>query len=330
MPLRPLLLPPPTPPVIVPPSPEPAPPPPAREYVEWTPAGGPSLVLSQHAYEGIMLGAIGEAYPAIIGLDMPPQEEFDTPLPGGGEMANGRRWAARNIALPVVIHADSPDQLREYRRQLMGWFNPARGDGVLTFAYPDGTRRFLDATYSSGLDVAEYGRTGYPYIDSFTITLKARNPFPYGPQETITFEPPQNFQFFAPPGDPNVYYISSGTSSGDVDITIDGEVNVNPEWVLGGPMTTATLRNRDTNKTLSLTPNLSVNQTLTVRTNPRTPPDEKFVRENGANVWASVAGQFPVLWSLQPGVNQVTVDLAGVVPNQSFAQLRYRPRYLNM
>ena len=329
MPLRPLLLPPPEPPVVVQPSPTPAPPPPAREYIEWTPAGGPALPLSQEAYHGIHLGAIDEAYPSIIGLDMPPQEEFDTVLPGGGELFNGRRWAARNIALPIVIHADSPDELRDYRRQLMASFNPARGDGVLTIAYPDGTRRHIDCRYSNGLDVAEYGRTGYPYIDSFMVTMKARDPFPYGDLRTVSFDPPQSYQFFAPPGDPNVFYISSATTTGDADVVIDGEVEVFGEWGLDGPMTTATLRNRDTNKTLSLTPNLSVNQTLTVRMDPRTAPTRKFTRENGSNVWSTVAGQFPVMWSLQPGLNRVTVNLAGTVPDQSGGELRYRPRYLS-
>ncbi|HMG44999.1 MAG TPA: hypothetical protein VK611_26940, partial [Acidimicrobiales bacterium] len=303
MPLRPLLAPPPEPPVVVPPFPTPAPPPPAREYIEWTPAGGPTLILSEHNYEGIMLGG-GEAYPPIIGLDMPPQEEFDTLLIGGGELFNGRRWAARLISLPVVIHADSLDQLRLYRRQLMGSFNPALGDGVLTIAYPDGVRRHISARYSSGLDIAEIGRIGYPYTDVFSITLKARDPFPYGDLAVIAFDPPQSYQFFAPPGDTvNVFYISSANTTGDADVIIDGEVETWPEFVLGGPMTTAALRNRDSNKLLSLTPNLTVNQTLTVRMDPQTSPTRKFTRETGASVWAGVAGQFPVMWSLRPGLN---------------------------
>jgi hypothetical protein len=200
---------------------------------------------------------------------------------------------------------------------------------VLTIAYPDGTRRHIDATYSSGLDIADSGRTGYPYQDAYTLILRARDPFPYGDLQTVRFDPPQSYQFFAPPGDPNVFYISSATTSGDAEVVIDGEVDVYGEWVLGGPMTTATLRNRNTNKTLSLTPNLSVNQTLTVRMDPRTPPTRKFTRETGASVWSSVAGQFPIMWSLQPGLNRVTVNLSGTVPGQSFGELRYRPRYLS-
>lgn len=316
------------PPPIVEPSPTPAPPAPPVPYIEWTPTGGPTLILSEAAPSGIMLGGVDSADRTIVGLDMPPQEEFDTLLPGGGELSNGRRWAARPFALPVVIHADDLSELEGYRRQLMGSFNPVRGEGVFTVAYPMGTRRHLDAKYSSGLDVAEIGRAGYPYRDSYMINMKARDPFPYGDEQTITFRPPETREFFAPPGDPNTFYLSNATTSGDVTVFIDGEVVAYPEWAIAGPCTTATLRNRDTGKTLTLTPNLAAGQVLIIRTDPRTSPTQKFTR-SGSNVWNSVAGQFPVLWSLQPGENRITVQLGGTSSGQSYAKITYRPRYLN-
>lgn len=318
-------------PVIIPPKPLPAPPAPAREYFEWTPAGGPTMVLADELSAGIMLGGIDDGERAVIGLDMPPQEEFDTALPGGGELANGRRWGARPFSLPVVIHADTLDQLRGYRRALITAFNPERGDGEFTVAYPDGTRLHLAAAYSSGLDVAERGRAGYPYMDGYVIVMKARDPFPYGDEQIITFAPPETYEFFAPPGDTEaVFYLSSGNTSGDVDVDIDGQVEVWPEWRIRGPAATATLRNRDTGKTLQIAPNLTAGQTLIIRTNERTPMAQKVTR-NGSNVWTSVIGSsaFPVFWSLQPGANRVTVLLTGTVPGQSTCELRYRPRELS-
>ena len=318
----------PEPPVIVEPSPTPAPPAPDWPYVEWVPNGGPSLTLSKHIYAGIMLGGVDDDGRTVIGLDMPPQEEFDTPLPAGGDLFNGRRWAARQIGLPIVIHADTLDELEGYRRELMASFNPTRGNGVLTIAYPGGERRSIDAAYSSGLDVAEIGRAGFPYRDSFTVVLKARNPFPYGTERSLLFEPSQSYSFFAPPGDPvNVFYISSSTTTGDSTVVIDGDVNVFPGWGLDGPIATATLRNRDTGKTLSLTPNIVNGQNLIVRTDPATPASQKFTI-GGVNVWAAVAGDWPVMWSLQPGSNRVTVLFTGTVPDQSAITMTYRPRYL--
>lgn len=331
MPLRPLYRPVEPPPPVVEPSPTPAPPPPDVPYVEWTPPVGASLILSQSAPSGIHLGGVDAFDRTIIGLDMPPQEEVDTQLPGGGELANSRRWLARLFALPVVIHADTLSELQEYRRRLMSAFNPALGEGVFTVAYPMGRRRHLNARYTSGLDVAEIGRSGDGlYRDSFMINMKARDPFPYGDPIVHRFDPPQSYQFYAPPGDPNVFYISSSVTTADFDVTIDGDVEVWPVWVIRGPATTVTLRNRDTGKTLSLTPNLAVNQTLTVRSDPRTAPTRRFTRESGVSVWASVAGQFPVMWSLRPGLNRITVLVNGTVPGQSYTEMTYRPRDLSL
>lgn len=314
-----------------PPAPLPATVPAASAFVTWTPAGGATRILSATAPFGIMLGGVGGPG-SIIGLDMPAEEQFDTDLAvGNGQLMNHRRFATRQVALPIVIHADQLEQLETYRRELLADFNPVSGEGVLTLAYPDGSRRHLNARYSSGLDVAEQGRMGGPlYFDSYVMILKARDPLPYGDEQSITFDPPEDFQFFAPPGDPQaVVYISSSTTTGDSTVKIDGEVEVWPEWRLRGPITTAQLRNRDTGKTLDLTPNLSAGQTLTIRTDPRTPPLRKFTRETAVSVWSSVAGQFPVMWSLLPGDNDVTVLLAGTVPGQSSATLTYRPRFLS-
>lgn len=321
------------PPVVVPPVVTPAPPVPAKEFFTWTPSGGPELILTEASESGVFLGGIDDSERSVIGLDMPPQEEFDTQLPGGGELANGRRWLARPFQLPIVIAADTLDGeggLEQHRRALMASFNPVRGDGEFMVAYPSGERRYLKASYSSGLDVAESGRRGHPYRDGWIVTMKARDPFPYGDEKRVVFDPPQNFQFFAPPGDPNVYYISSSNTTGDATVVIEGEVDVAPEFHMTGPVATATLRNRDTGKTLQITPNLTSGQTLIIRTNPRTPMAQKVVR-NGANAWTQVIGaaNFPVFWTLRPGSNQVTVLLTGTVPGQSSCELRYRPRFLN-
>jgi len=322
------------PPVVVPPSPTPAPPPFDKEYFTWTPNGGPAMILSDAAPSGAFMGGLGDDGRSVIGLDMPPQEEFDTQLVGGGELANGRRWMARPFALPIVIASDTLDGdmgLEQHRRALMASFNPARGDGEFMVAYPGGVRRYLVASYSSGLDVAERGRAGYPYQDGWIVQMKARDPFPYGDEQIVAFNPPEDYEFYAPPGDAeNVFYISSANTDGNADVFIDGEVEVWPEWRIRGPVTMATLTNRHTGKTLRITPNLTAGQTLTIRTNERVPMTQKVTR-NGTNVWTSVIGtaNFPVFWTLQPGSNRVTVLLTGTVPGQSFAELRYRPRYLN-
>lgn len=303
--------------------PDPLPPtlPPAAPFVTWTPPGGQTRILSDVG--PAMLGGVGEPR-AIIGLDMPPQEEVDTPLAMGGEMANFRRWAARPFVLPIVIHADTLEELEAERRALIRDFNPALGDGVFAIAYPDGSRRSLTARYSEGLNDPEHGRMGGGrYYDSYLVTMKARDPFAYGDELVITFSVGPGAEFFPLP-----FTISPSITTGDSTVTIDGEVEVWPVWELEGPMTTATLRHRGTGQTLELTPNLTQGQTLVIRTDPRTPPADRF-RRGSSNAWGTVAGDFPVFWSLQPGNNDVTV-LAGGTGESSRVTLRYRPRYLSV
>lgn len=323
------------PPVVVEPSPTPAPPAYPREQFTWTPPGGTPRILSDHLESGIMLGGIGEGR-AVIGLDMPPQEEFDTELAGGGEVAEGHRWAARQVALPIVIHADTLDELNELRRQLMDDFRPKRDsgrlvDGVLSVAYPNGFRRHLDASYSSGLDVAEHGRQGYPYIDAYTVILKARDPLPYGDELAIDFTPDPEVDFYAPAGDEAVLHISGGTIDGEQTAFIDGKEVTPPTWVFDGPMATAELRNLDTGKLLRLNANLTAGQRLIVRTKESLPASQKITNAAGSNRWTQVIGisNFPNLWTLRPGENRVSVLLTGTVAGQSELAMTYRPRYLS-
>src|SRR5690606_6128425 len=126
--------------------PDPLPPtlPPAAPFVTWTPPGGQTRILSDVG--SAMLGGVGEPR-AILGLDMPPQEEVYTPLAMGGTVANLRRWAARPFVPPIVIHGDTPQELEAERLALIRNFNPALGGGVFTIAYPDGARRSLTARY---------------------------------------------------------------------------------------------------------------------------------------------------------------------------------------
>src|SRR5690606_33911554 len=164
---------------------------------------------------------------------------------------------------------------------------------------------------------------GGRYYDSYLVTTKARDPFAYGDELSINFDVGPGKDFYPPPFD-----IPPSITTGDSMVTIDGEVEVPPQWELVVSMATATLRNRYTGQSLELTPNLTQGQTLIVRTDPPTPPAEQF-RRGTTNVWGQVATDFPVFWALRPGSNNVTV-LASGTGEQSRVTLRYRPRYLSV
>jgi hypothetical protein len=290
-------------------------------YLSWTPAGGPELILGEQT--GPVVAQRG-----IHGLDMPPEEQHETSLAvGDGAILNHARAGVREVMIPVrLTRAASLDESEHQRRELLAAFDRRRGPGTLLWALLDGTRRTLTALYSRGLESSVLGHRGALRHTEYQIILRAHDPYWYGDEQTIKFTPPVGGDLHPLP-----FTISSSTTTGDSDVLIDGEVEVEvwPVWALHGPMFTATLRNRDTGRTLQLTPSLAAGQALTVRTDPRTLPTQRITRETGANVWEPVAGQFPVMWPLRSGLNRVTVTAAGTA-STSLIALIYRPRYLSV
>lgn len=286
-------------------------------HVTWTPAGGDEVILSESAGDFILLRGV-------MGVDMPTEQQFETPVAGGdGSILNHARADVREVMLPIrvrpALHLEDRERLR---RQLVRAFDRRRGAGVLTWQLPDGSRRHLTCTYVSGLESGVEGHRGALRHTAYQVVLRAHDPYWFGDEKSVDFAVGPGGNFYPIP-----FTISPSITTGDSTVTIDGEVEVWPVWELRGPMTSATLRHRATGQALVLSPGLTSGQTLTIRTDPRTPPAQRF-RRGSANVWGGVAGDFPVFWSLQPGDNDVTV-LAGGTTQASRVRLRYRPRYLS-
>jgi hypothetical protein len=285
-------------------------------YVTWTPNGLPERVLTQ---EGPVTLA-----PGVFGLHMPPDTAYSTPLTiGDGALLNSRRALQREVILRLTVYTSTLPEFEAECRGLFRDFNPRLGYGQLAWSQPDGTRRTLTCRYGSGLESPIDGHQGAIYYAVFNVVLAADDPYWYGDETSVVFDAEPGQSFF--PGPP--FYISEATSLGTQIVTIDSEVETFPEWLITGPATTATLSNLDTGKTLSLTPSLAAGGTLRVRTDPRTLAGQKFTNAAGTSVWAAVAGQFPELWALQPGENEVTITVSGTGVG-SQVQLLYRPRYL--
>lgn len=272
-----------------------------------------------------MLGGIDDR-PPIVGVDMPPEVQFDEEYAGDGSLFLGRKVGPRTVGLPIVIHADNLLDLEGYRRELFTDFAPSRGDGVLSWALPDGSVRTLNCMYETGLDLGDEGRMGgAPFRDFYTVQLRARDPYFYGVERIASFKPPPAASDPFLPGPP--FSIAADALGSIRTVAIDGDVETFPDLHMVGPIGTATWVHEDLGVTLELTPNLLAGQELIVRTNPRVPPQQRFTRD-GVNVWGEVAGDFPPVlkWVLQPGMNRISTTFAAVGSGAD-AWLVYRVRY---
>ena len=299
-------------------------------YVSWTPVGGAERELTpKNPLSGIMLGAVN-GHGEIVGVDMPPEEQFRVELGGGdGAVFKGALSPSRPVKLPVVVQGRTLDEVESNRRTLMLEFNRRRGPGVLSWQLPGGQLRTLTCLYESGLESPIEGRTGAGrnLVSSYDLILRADDPYWYGAEREVSFRPAgESFDDPLLPGPP---FTIAGPGPGGVrEVMIDGEVDTSPVLVMVGPMVSATWTHLDLDVSLSLSPNLLVGQTLVVRTGPGVDAQSRFVRE-GQNVWGVVAGDFPPLrpWVLTPGPNRIETSFSGTAEG-SDASLTYRTRYL--
>lgn len=304
-------------PVVIPPPPPPAPP--SVPSVSWTPAGGKRVFLLPGS------GRIDLMH-GVDGVDMPPEDQYRTPYPGDGDIYSGRRATGRPMMLPLLVFGPTYIQQQASRRQVMTMFDPRRGPGVLSWDMPDGTRRDISALYTGGLESPLNGHLDkLPLHHMYQVLLHADDPYFLGEEDGFSVGGPEQVDFF--PGPP--FHISETNTLGLVTVFIHGEVGAYPTWTLSGPMATATLTNLDSGESLVLTPSLQAGSKLIVRTDPRVVASEKFTSSTGANRWATTAGQFPSLWPLLPGENNLSITATGTAPT-SQVECEYRPRYLTV
>jgi hypothetical protein len=263
----------------------------------------------------------------LIGLDLPPDEQFEVPLShGDGSILVGRRRLPREIILRQRIWNSSFMNFEQLRRRLLLQWDFSRA-GTFHWILPDGTLRKIRARASEV--ESEDGHLGSERYGRWRIILRAVDPYWSGPENYVEFslgEAGDNFYgagLDAPP-----YVISESTTFGErtINVPSDPGVQVWPTWEIIGPTTHVTMANRTTDRELLVAPDLAPYETLIVRTDPRILAKDKFTKD-GVNVWSEVAEQFPDLWSLEPGDQTLEVSaLDSTVTTR--VRLHYSPRYL--
>jgi phage-related protein len=279
-----------------------------RETILWIEPNGTEHNLSGQSNIDVLIGPQNRFMPPINLV------EQEVPFQTGSRLRQVN-IKAREVDLPLEISGLSTSDLRTTLRNIMNWFNPLKGDGVLKVIAEDGIQRLLNCRYSGGLDIQETGQTWQRVI----LVLKAFDPFWYDSStivQTFTTGQPATFFPFFP------LRLSSSTVFADTSIVNNSDVEAWPEWILQGPGDTIFLRNLTTGELTNLNTSLGVGEIITINTK----PGKKTVKKgDGTNLFFTLSDDSSI-WSLQQGTNNIRIEMSNAT-SQSSVQLSYQNRY---
>jgi hypothetical protein len=215
----------------------------------------------------------------VVGLGVPPVAPrfVDSAFDGG--LFRGKRYAMRNIDLPILIRGTSRDDMEEKITLLATAVDDVKGVPLLRVRYTPGTDYKIPFVYVSGLELS--GAKSSKWHTEVVLSLRCAQPF----WEAITTE---TFEWY------------SGSS---VSVTNNGDVSTPLTWDITGPGTF----------TFSLT-----GQSWTLNDVPsgtsiqvRASNNAFTVRDgSGANAYA-LLGPAPKFFDLPPGTSSIGVSVSG-------------------
>ena len=234
----------------------------------------------------------------VTGFDMPPTSTSATvPVGWDGSLLQSTRIPDREVFLPLLLAADTADDLRTLKRRVAKLLSPKAGDVTVTVNHGDDTR-LIDGRFASGFDGPV---TGDPLTTAVGVVLRCSDPWWQAPETTVE-------QFDANPSKPLLsatedffpMEVTGSQAIGDVTITNPGDTDAWPIIDITGPGTDLVM----TNTTLGLSFGLSdvaVGETLTVDTRRGV---QTLVDDNGDAAWDRLTPGSQ-LWPLAAGDNDI-------------------------
>lgn len=250
------------------------------------------------------------------GLGAVQVEHTTDPHPRGGARIRHTQDQPRVINWPLLIYGATHMEFIERWRTLARAFKLThrRGPGRLLITRPDGTRREIRVSLQDGF-LGEPGQ-GFTH-DTTVLALYCEDPYWRATDAmTLVFGAPAPRPFLNP-----FPSLSSGRVLGDASIQNPGEGDAWPSWRLTGPALALTATNHTVGAAFTLSYAVTGAQSITVTSDPPTVRGPAGEVLTGALNWPGA-----VLWHLEPGLNDVTLSVAGASP-QTRIEVAFVPRY---
>lgn len=265
------------------------------------------------------------AVSGISGRYLPPtqQVEEQVALQPGARL----RYAqdkTREISLNLLMRDTTAAGLRALMRLWVNRFHHLKGDAKLRFTSPVGDEREITVRYEGGFEVPETKSTNpIGTWQTMIVTFRAVDPYFTDITDTSTVYSGGTPRLFFPI---MPLWLSADSVSVTANINNDGDIETWPVWEITGPGTSIRIRNLTTNKSIFLEGlNVLAGEKITIDTR----PGKKTVLDNAGNNKFSSLSAESKLFSLEPGINQVNIEVGGTISISQVA-LNYRRRWLSV
>lgn len=270
--------------------------------VTWTSPAGDVLDLSSDA-QGY------RTLPGRAGFGLPPREVVYDPSPTGGGIFRTIQDQVRLLSVPLRVQADTRDDYLTRLHRLQTAMRHRYGGqdipGVITAYLPSGSWRSIRAFYNGGLDdhtedLEDLLFTSQPFPNLEFIAL---DPYWTGGTVAGAWRSTSGKAWFG--AFPRT--LAASQVLGAVRVDVPGDADAYPIWTIKGPGV-PTIANVTTGRSFQFKSGspIASGQTVTIDTREE---QLSVVDQDGTNLYGSLQ-QWPDLWTLEPGPNDLTVDMA--------------------
>lgn len=283
------------------------------EEITWIDPDGAEYVLTRQTDHDLAQG--------IRGRGMPPIRLVTEIVPlMAGTRTRDRQHDARTVACPIVFYEESIENVRAILRGRMRTFDPIRGDGTLRVLTPDGVERDLTCHYMAGFEITEAppdrGLSSDQAAQSGVLVFYADDPYWYDttPLEEEYTTGVVTGLFFPIPNVTTGSFVTLTSSAVFTTATIDLDADVPswPVWTIRGPGSLPVLTNLLTGEVIDLSGNggltIPAGEVVTIDTRPYM---KSVTLSDGTNLYPYLTDAGSDFWALQPGEQQVQIELNG-------------------
>lgn len=170
----------------------------------------------------------------VEGLDNPPVSLLmDDPATWDGSLYRSARYTAREVFLPVHLHAADTDEMRTKIKDLATLTDPKQGAVTLTVSQWDGSVRKIDGYLSAPMSSATAAGEGF-FWRRLGLRLKCPDPYWYNAAASLSYSPSTStVAFLSSTFLPMA--LSNSQVAGEITVTNNGDAEAYPVWTIQGP-----------------------------------------------------------------------------------------------
>lgn len=261
----------------------------------------------------------------VKGLGKPPVKHFTAARAHShGSVRLGTRLEEREIFLPLLMDAETVNDLDIMRDSLIERLNPLKGEGTLKVErIADGQKRTASVIYKSGLE-GDMG-DGYRGVwETFGVTFLMCEAFWEGSAVTISWPLASTDKPFLS-RTVNFFPVIIGRThiQGTYSLDIAGDADAYPVWTITGPATDIEINNRSTGQRIQIMGEIRAGETITINTRDDTLTGTTRSQDE---LWDALTMD-STLFPLSPGRNDVEAIATGLTTDSKISAT-YRQRFL--